>query len=120
MNYRDKNDAYRGCADVEWDNLRTVEIPLAGASRHKPAYLCQGEAQRSLSGGGLDLERRVIAQCDVHEHAAAGGLKTEHQRLGVLGTLRTVLGGVQFGRMDAEMKSLIVQRYHCIANYLVG
>src|ERR1035438_1304202 len=87
------------------------------ASKHSVLSFRKRRPRRSLfRASSLGFERGVIAQRDIHIHAAARGLKTQYQRLGVLGILRPVLRGMQFRRMDAEMKSLIVERGHGIAD----
>ena len=62
----------------------------------------------------------VVAQRDVHEYVAAGGLTANYQSFGVLTVRGAVFGGVQSGGMHAEVKSLIVQGGDCVSRDLIG
>ena len=61
-----------------------------------------------------------MAQGDIQENVANISFEADHQRFRVLTAFRTMLGGVQYGRMHAEMKSLVVESCDRVANYLVG
>ena len=62
----------------------------------------------------------VIAQRDIHEDISAGGLEADHQRFCVFTGFVALLGGVQERWMNAEMKSLVVERGDGVADDLVG
>src|SRR5579864_7446028 len=89
------------------DRLRVQEWP--GTSRRL----------RASSGSGV-LHGCVVTKSNVHEDAAARSFKAEYQSFRVGRALRSALGGMKLGRVNAEMESLIVERGHGISDDLVG
>ena len=61
-----------------------------------------------------------MSQCDIQEYVANRSFETDNHSLGVFAAFRTVLGGVEYGRVHAKIESLIVERCDCIANHLIS
>ena len=62
----------------------------------------------------------MVTQRNIHEHAAPGSFKAEYKGFGIGGAPGAPVGGMQFGRMNAEMKSLVVEAGHGVPDNLVS
>src|SRR5580700_5857158 len=62
----------------------------------------------------------VVAQRNIHEDVAKGGLEADHQRFGVFTGLVSLLRRQQERGMHAEMEALVVERGDGVAHDLVG
>ena len=49
-----------------------------------------------------------MPQGDIQEYVANAGFEADNQRFRVFATFGAMLGGMQYGGMNAKMKSLIV------------
>src|SRR5207248_8651769 len=78
-------------------------------------------AQPSLARGhgALSLPAAVIAQSDIHEHAAARSFDADDKSFGILAAFGSVFS-VEDGRMHTEMEPLIIERSDGIAGYFVS
>src|SRR5208282_2171135 len=74
-----------------------------------------------LSRGSSRFRRLpVIPQGHVHEDISSRSIEAHHQRFSIFATFAAFLGGVQRGRTNVKVESLIVERGNGISNNLVG
>ena len=79
---------------------------------------------RLTSSGSPSRTRKVgvfaVAQGDIHVNISCRRFKAHHHSFSVFAVFGSVVGSVQYRRMHAETKALIVQGCDRISNYLVG